>query len=107
MNEREAQIFDDVISGLKDYHWPLQIGTVVDSLRTDFRVDDTGNAQADYERARDWVEARLNHIGVSALEVIQEHQKRTGEDDHAIVDRLIRFHDNYNSPSELWEMLTV
>lgn len=109
MTEREQRIFDDVIEGLKEYDWKLEVGSVVESLRTDFpgQIADTGNAQSDYERARDWVESRLKHISVSSLEVIVDHQNRTGDDDHAIVDRIIRYYDGLGDSKELWDALKV
>jgi hypothetical protein len=57
---REQDLFQEALKGLTEFYPQLKRKSVVESVRKQVKVPDTGNAQADYDNVRNQIEVLLN-----------------------------------------------
>lgn len=69
-------------------------------------MPETENWNNDFAATLDLVDKAVRKMNVSALEVVSDHQEKTGDDDHKMIDEIIKFYDrNDNIMGELFYRL--
>ena len=89
MNDRQKDLFDRAIEGHRGLHWQLRLRQGVDSIAEDIVIPETDNWQDDFERTLDEVDRIVRTLNVSALEIVSDHQEKSGDNDSRMIDEII------------------
>ena len=105
MNARQQNLFDTAVKGHQGGIWQLRLPVIVSAIASTIDIPDTGNWNDDFAWTLDEVERQARKSGVRALEVISDHQEKTGANDYKMIDQIIAHYDRSDKRMmELFEM---